>query len=150
MAENSVEYFNKKLGEAVIFFTTVEKMTESKKIKFYHEKVSETLNEMLKIPEDERTYDLNITIVNAALILNDINLALVTLIDCKEKGKNDPMWYYHMGLCFFTGGKLKNEYSLIYYDKFLEFAKNDKVENSELIDGVNRICRILRAPSRNS
>ena len=121
--EKTADYFENKISDATVAFCKSNK--GSKNIKIYHSKVKEVVDEIKEIPKGKRTYGLNMTLVNGSLIIKDITTALVTLIDNKEDGQDDPMWSYHMGLCFFNEGKLKREAALPYFKKFMEYTETN-------------------------
>jgi hypothetical protein len=142
VAEKTLDYFRNKMAVAVVSYSK-SNLIESKRTKIYFDKIREAIAEINEIPIEKRTYDLNITLANAYLIVKDTTFALVTLIDIKEEGNDDPAWYRLMGLCFFTGGKLKGEAALKYYNKYMEFVGN-KIWDEEQIREVRHIMLLIK------
>jgi hypothetical protein len=140
MKEKTVDYFKDKIYEAIDTFSK-SNLILSKSTKIYHDSVKEVINEILEIPRGKRTYDLNMVLVNACLIVKDKTTALITLIE--NNRQDDPMWYNYMGLCFYGDGKIKMEtMALNYFNKFMEYVKEGKIYDGDLINNVRMMINL--------
>ena len=145
MEEKTGDYYKKKIGNAVTEFS-LSRLSTNKRIKAYHDTVREVVTEILEIPFEKRTYELNMTLVNGCHIINDKTTALITLIDIKEDGRDDPMWYHNMGLCFHGKGKIDKEtVALKYFNKFMEYEEiiARGVNGKDMIANMQFIIKML-------
>jgi tetratricopeptide (TPR) repeat protein len=130
MSEKTFEYFEKKFIEAQNF--AGENPAEiTQNINKSREKVQEIIEEIQKIPENKREYDLSILLAKAFSFVNNIVDAMVVLVDLsvsdKERCQDDPLWNYYMGNCLFSHPKKpKYDTAYNYFVKFLEIAKGNK------------------------
>ncbi|MCL1943265.1 MAG: hypothetical protein FWF54_06940 [Candidatus Azobacteroides sp.] len=147
MTERTLDYFQKRIKEAQDFFAGNPEMEILEKLKVYREKAQGIINEIQAIPEKERGYELSMILVKACVIANDVVEAIIALIDNKEGGKNDPLWYYYMGHCFQCHPKKpKYDVALKHYQKFLELAteNNLKEEDRQLIENTKSLINNLK------
>jgi hypothetical protein len=146
--EKTGDYYSQKITDAVIEFASSTIMPQSKATKIYHDKVREAVNGLLGIPFEKRSYELNMAIINGCQIIGDHTTALTTLIDIKEDGQDDPMWYQSMGLCFFGSAKIdKKVVSLKYFSKFMEYEEEvlQKMNGKDIIANIRSIVKGLTA-----
>jgi tetratricopeptide (TPR) repeat protein len=66
------------------------------------------IDNVLKIPEDERDYETSSYLVRAYNNLNKFQSAIKELNSTKEKGKSDPLWHFRLGFAYFNIDKFED------------------------------------------
>jgi hypothetical protein len=120
-----------------------------KKFEIYRNQTKDIINEICEIPENERGYDLNMLLVKAYVVVNNIASSFLILTDNAENGKNDSLWHYYMGHCT-QNIQSQEEYPnykepIEYYNTFLKLATehNLKEEERVLIEPTKTIINNL-------
>ena len=146
-------YFLKNIADAKNTFAANPETDTLKKFETYRNRICEIIDEICEVPESERTYDLNMLLVKAYVIVNDIASSFFILADNTENGTNDPLWHYYMGHCaqdVQSREKHPNyKDSIEYYNTFLKLATEHvlKEEDYALIEPTKTIINNLKMMS---
>ena len=149
MIKETLGYFLKKITDAQNTFVENPETDTIKKFEIYHNQIRDIINKICEIPENERTYDLNMLLVKAYVVVNNIASSLFILADNAENGKNDPLWHYYMGHCAqnIQSQEERPNYKepIEYYNIFLKLAAehNLKEEDRALIESAKMIVNNL-------
>ena len=149
MTKETLDYFLKKIVDTQSAFAENPETDTLKKFEIYRNQIQDIINEICEIPENERGYDLNMLLVKAYVVVNNIASSFLILTDNAENGKNDSLWHYYMGHCT-QHIQSKEEYPnykepIEYYNTFLKLATehNLKEEERVLIEPTKTIINNL-------